>query len=421
MFAWLQYRHRVNFLAAGMILTAAMVAWTEPPKDRVARWQEDLRFLAEELPKKHKNLFATLKADEFRQAVAVLESDLPKLTDDDVHVRLMQLAARVRDAHTAVAPGNLLSPVLPVALVWLSDGYYATRVDSAYADVLGCKLTAVEGMAVDQVVDRVKSVVPHENDWWLREQLPNYVIAAKVLKSLGIIPDSGRARLTFVDAQGQAHDVTMTAKTLSAVGKWSLLFAPAPDQVPLRHQERGKNYWHRWLPDHRQLYICYRACTSVPAAPIGPWIQEVIALLDRERPDSIVIDLRDNTGGASALFEPLIYAIAGRDWLNQPGRIWVLIGRRTFSSAFMNAAQLKQSTKATLVGEPTGQKPNSFGEVKLLRLPHSGLAVQYSTKFFRRYPQSDPLTLEPDVRIDPTIDDLRLGRDRALEHTRLKK
>jgi PAS domain-containing protein len=418
--AWHQQRV-VAVLVASMLLTPAIVLSSAPPTDRVARWQQDLKFLAEELPKKHKNLFATLPEDEFRQALANLERDLPQLSDDDVHVRLMQLAVRVRDAHTAVAPGNLLSPILPVGLVWLSDGYYATRVDSAYAAILGYKLTAVQGMPIDQVVERVQSVVPHENDWWLREQLPNYLIAPKVLKALGIISESGKTLLTFMDAKGQAHEVDVTPKTLPEVTKWSLLFSPTPDQVPLRYQERGKNYWHRWLPDHRQLYICYHACVSMPAAPIGPWIQEVIALLDRERPDSVVIDLRDNTGGASALLEPLIRAIGERDWLNHSGRVWVLIGRRTFSSAFMNAMQFKQATKATLVGEPTGQKPNSFGEVKMLKLPHSGLVVQYSTQYFRRYPQGDPLTFEPDVRLDPTLDDVRTGRDRALEYTRQRR
>ena len=42
----------------------------------------------------------------------------------------------------------------------------------------------------------------------------------------------------------------------------------------------------------------------------------------------------------------------------------LLIGRATFSSAQMNAQQFRDRTKAILVGEPTGQKPNHFGEIK---------------------------------------------------------
>jgi hypothetical protein len=61
-----------------------------------------------------------------------------------------------------------------------------------------------------------------------------------------------------------------------------------------------------------------------------------------------------------------------------------------------------------------GQKPNSYGEVRALTLPNSGLVVQYSTKFFR-LAKGEPPTYEPDVVVRPSIGDMLAGRDPALE------
>lgn len=60
----------------------------------------------------------------------------------------------------------------------------------------------------------------------------------------------------------------------------------------------------------------------------------------------------------------------------------VLIGHSTFSSAMMLANTVRQSNVGTLIGEPTGEPPNSHGEVFAFQLPNSGLAGQVSSARF---------------------------------------
>ena len=91
-----------------------------------------------------------------------------------------------------------------------------------------------------------------------------------------------------------------------------------------------------------------------------------------------------------------------------------MIGPATFSSGLMAAMALRHDLKAVLVGEPSGEKPNSYGEVRLLTLPHSKVVVQYSTKFFR-LAKGDPLTFDPDVRAARSIADMLAGRDPVLD------
>jgi len=97
------------------------------------------------------------------------------------------------------------------------------------------------------------------------------------------------------------------------------------------------------------------------------------------------------------------------------GNLFVIIGRGTYSSALQNAITLQKDTSAILIGEPTGGKPNHYGEVRYFKLPNVGLLVQYSTRYWLNYPDSDPATLKPEIPAIPTTYDLLAGRDPALE------
>ena len=67
-----------------------------------------------------------------------------------------------------------------------------------------------------------------------------------------------------------------------------------------------------------------------------------------------------------------------------------------------------------LVGEPVGERPNSYSENDEMTLPNSGLVVSYSTRYYKFLDQDLPAFL-PDVRIDPSWPDFRAGRDPVME------
>ncbi len=96
--------------------------------------------------------------------------------------------------------------------------------------------------------------------------------------------------------------------------------------------------------------------------------KELFEYIDGHDIERVIIDLRFNGGGNSMVLEPVILGLTLREKINRKGHLFVLIGPRTFSSAMMNAWQLKTRTAALLVGRPTGQKPNSFGEMRNFKL-----------------------------------------------------
>ena len=62
----------------------------------------------------------------------------------------------------------------------------------------------------------------------------------------------------------------------------------------------------------------------------------------------------------------------------QPGKLFVIVGRTTFSAAMCGATQIERYTKAIMVGEPTGSSPNFIGETVMVRLPYSRWSASIS-------------------------------------------
>ncbi len=96
---------------------------TENASITSARWQEDVRYFKEQLVKRHKNVFHYVSQEEFEKDIERLYNDVPSLKDYQVVVRLMQIAAKVGDAHTRVH----IPPTFrryPVALNWFGDNLY---------------------------------------------------------------------------------------------------------------------------------------------------------------------------------------------------------------------------------------------------------------------------------------------------------
>jgi len=100
------------------------------------------------------------------------------------------------------------------------------------------------------------------------------------------------------------------------------------------------------------------------------------------------------------------------------GKIYLIIGQKTASSATMLAVMLKDNNLTNLiVGEPMGMRPTHFGEVMSWTLPLTGTRVNTSTKYFVRPDSLNKETVfNPDVTISKDIDDRIEGRNPALEY-----
>jgi hypothetical protein len=110
--------------------------------------------------------------------------------------------------------------------------------------------------------------------------------------------------------------------------------------------------------------------------------------------------------------DPLIDGLAARPAL--AGRVFVIVGMHTFSSAVIDAMQLVRRLHARLVGGPTAGAPSGYGEVGSFELPHAHLRVQFSTRHFAN-PDFPGDALRPDLPVTVRAADWFAGRDPALD------
>ena len=57
--------------------------------------------------------------------------------------------------------------------------------------------------------------------------------------------------------------------------------------------------------------------------------------------------------------------------MNEENNLYIIIRRKTFSSAVNNCVYAKSNSNAIFIGEDTGGNPNGYGEVQLITLPNS--------------------------------------------------
>jgi hypothetical protein len=381
-----------------------------PADTREGRWAQDVDYLAAELPRLHPNLFFRASRGEFDAVVSEVRATTATALDYEIVAGLMRIAAVAGDGHTTVYRWSRFSQ-LPLALTRLADGLYVTAASAVLAPALGMRVVAVGQLAVAELEARAARYVSHENQAWLRVQLPPLLAIPEMLHVLGASGESARATFHLEAADGSR--VALSVDAVVAPGALVDVTTASGAPLPLHLQRRNENYWFTLLPDSRTLYLQYNRCQNAGES-LSSMADRVFRLLDEGAADRLVVDVRHNGGGDSQVDDHLIDGIRGRSAWRQRGRLYALIGGETFSSGMWTADDLRR-LGAVLVGSPTGGKPNSYGNVRTLQLPNSLIQVGYSTRYFEIVAGSDPEWIAPNLLVEPTIADLRAGRDPLLE------
>ena len=386
-----------------------------PAVDRETRWAQDIKLFADELSA-HQLDFSKLYADRgFSAELASIQADLPKLTDAAVTLRLMKLVASANIGHNLVGMPffKMGFDRLAITLNWYADDLSVTQIDPKYSAALGTRVIKIGTKTPKELLTGLAPYVAHENDNWLKQQSPNFLTAIPILQQIGACGSDGRVEFTVAKPSGEPFTFSMTAAhpvdVRDQVSAIDVLHIP----MALYRKQPKSYYWYEYLTDSKALYIQYNRCDNDPKLAFKDFTADMFAFGDSHTVSRVIVDLRFNGGGNSSVIFPLLIGLRSRK--EKISQIYALIGPSTFSSGQDNAIDLKRGAQAILIGEPTGEKLNSYGEVKSLTLPNSGLYVQYTTKLFRFAKDSDPLSLEPDIVVQRTLEDALAGRDPVMD------
>lgn len=369
---------------------------------------KDIDYLYEQLPKLHKNLYHKISKEEFKKQIDDLKLHVSELSKEEIVVELSRIVASVGDGHTVVVPDG--EKFYPYKCYWFEDGISVIQTISEYKDILNKQIIEINEIPIKDVIEKLKSIIAYENESYVKSMVPEYMMNYEIMKGLNITED-GNLKLKVRSLNGEESIVNVKAVRPSQIP--GERFINDIKKVPLHLSNQMSFYWYRYIEENKVLYFNYSSCMNMNGKSIQDIIDEIMEFIDKEEVDKIIVDMRNNRGGDSRHLNPFIEKIA-RSKYNHKGKLFVVVGRKTFSSAVLNTLSFHKHTEALFYGEGTGGKPNHFGEVKRFKLPETEIEITYSTKYFSNY-EKDIDTFIPDEVIESTLEEFIEGKDIILE------
>lgn len=287
----------------------------------------------------------------------------------------------------------------------------------------GCSLPenaqviSVGGVPVSKIAASVDALFPEENDAGRAAQREEYGRYLPVLQTAGV--KNGRDAVVKFSDHGKVTEKTLPFR----------LNMSADDAPSVEGKRQGGAF-----------VITLRSCDT------GAELNKTVASLKRAVSGGVkkvVVDVRDNPGGNSDACLQILNAldmtpgVYGRvirfskpaseqnGYLRKSGKmvsepvdsakrnpnikLTVLTNENTFSSAAMLAVWVRDGRLGKIVGQPSSNKPSSYGDIIHFQLNNSRLCGIVSHKQFTRpdITQTDQTELTPDIVVPPDGDALK--------------
>ncbi|MEP6903439.1 MAG: hypothetical protein ABJA66_17060 [Actinomycetota bacterium] len=374
------------------------------------KWREDLRFLAAELAKKHKNAFHQISREQFEKMVIDLDAKIPALIDEEIVMGMSRIVAHIGDGHTGLGWGGAF-PRVPMNLFWFEKELRVTKIAKEFPRLNGARLTKIGGVPVEKIYARSREYISQGESEQFVLSASGYLLTYPVfLKALGLTKEIDRASYEFVDLQGKRFSIELKGEPRGEAKDW---IVPFKTSAPLYLQKTGEPFFFEYLKAAKTVYVNFKWYPR--RAQFAKFSKELFDFIDKTEVEKIVFDLRQNGGGDFT---------RGRDFFIKPlkerkkflerGRLFVIAGRVTFSAGMSNTADFRNDLKAILVGEPTGARPIGYQENRRFSLPNSHLPVSYSIELYK-FSEIDTPGILPDKKVEPDWKSFLAGRDPALE------
>ena len=392
---------------------------------RTEGWKYDLSFLEEEIERMHYRPFRKVSQPELESDFQQLRKDVPKLTDNQIAAQIMRLMALIGDGHTGLFP-DLVSGWngVPMQFGQFEEGLFITTADPKYADLVGSQILRIGQSTPEQLVKAISPVVSKDSDQAVTRAFGDYIRYPQLLNGLGLQSQTDRLLLTVRGPDGNTRNAEVLVaprdpdfSRIAGHPKWVTAFQNSLGPLPLYLKDRRTNYWFETLPDQpKTVYFQFNLVVNASGETLQQFADSLFKFIDDNAVNKLIIDMRWNNGGNTLLMQPLINGIIRRGRIDQTGKLFVIVGRFTYSAAINVAAALNANTNAILVGEPTPTGPNFIGESNIISLPYSRLRVSISDIYWQNTWTTDTrIWLAPLLYVPVTFEAFRTKRDPALE------
>jgi len=402
-----------------------------------AELEADVRYLIGTVANVHPDMYHSIGRKQYQE---LTDNVIKQLHDGTTEKEAWQLMApligSLNEGHSNLNyPNDLVGGLktgkallFPVTLREFDGKCLVVRADGSAEDLLlpGDRIVSINGTKAPQLVDNLSTCSGGLRLWRANDVCRNIVVYM-YMYNIGAPYHISYLRGDKIDS--------VTLKPVAFTDYISRLKAKAAKVPPVA---KPSDYSFSY-PDAGMARLDINSLTAKPEI-FKHFLDSVFTSLQQTGAKKLIIDLRRNGGGSSALGEMLLGYITGKPfrmtggvkwkisseykgqlkknldsaglknmayYLNgkdgevleneggkpeKPadnallfkGKVLVLIGPKTFSSANMLANAIQDYKLATLIGEPSGEPANDYGELIFVKLPNTGFTFTTSTKQFIR-------------------------------------
>ncbi|HEY8927634.1 MAG TPA: S41 family peptidase [Mucilaginibacter sp.] len=397
----------------------------------------DVNYLVKTIADVHPNMYHSINKKRYESLTKSIISQLHDgMTEKQAWSVMAPLIGTLNEGHSNFNyPNDLLSGLktgkdllFPVVLREFDGQYLIVRIDGSAEDMLlpGDKVISINGIKAPQLVDSLSTCSGGLRSWRANDVCRNIIVYMFMYNI--------KAPYHITYLRGDKVDSTVL-RPVAFADYASRIKTKAAKQPA---QPSPGNYSFSSLGNGKVLLTV----NSLAGDPGGfkHFLDSAFTSFKQTNANTLIVDLRRNGGGNSALGETLLgyitdkpfrmtggvkwkiseeykaqirknadsaalknmaYYLDGKNGTiienNGPkpekpadnnllfkGKVFVLIGAKTFSSANMLANTIQDYKLATLVGEPSGEPANDYGELLFVKLPNTGFTFTTSVKQFIR-------------------------------------
>jgi tetratricopeptide (TPR) repeat protein len=394
-----------------------------------AEWQSDLRWLQQTVHSKYNNLFYNISPADWDKAVDEFYTSMPGLNKQQIITGFVKLIALFHIGHTLLNtsvlhpnPQGLQLHRYPYQLYWFSDGLYIERTDNKYANAVGGRVIKIGNMKSEDALQAVRPLVSYENEQGYKSNSVAFLSIPEFMQTVGITNTADEVSITY-SKNGKIETAVFTPGNNDKTFGYTGLLTPEgwvdakqPGNTPLWQKEPAALRYMEYIPVSRTLYIRHSATMDDNKKSIAAFFNDMADFIEKNDVQKLILDIRMNSGGNNYLNKPIITSIIESKKINHKGKLFCIIGRRTFSAAQDLANELQKYTEVTFVGEPTSENVNFYGDPKTETLPNSKLGANLSSLWWQDMdPRDKRKSTSPNIPVDMSYADYYNNNDPAME------
>lgn len=404
-----------KIILSTMLCTYLLTANSQTAAD----WQSDLRHLQQTVHSKYNNLFYNISAADWDKAVDDFHKTIPQLDNEQVLAGFVKLLALFHIGHTQMNTFGLHQGTtalqlnrLPYALYAFSDGVYILSAANEYEKAVGGKVLRIGNMKTEDALQAIRPLVSFENEQGFISNSMFYLAIPEFLKTQGIADNSSQIALTYVKNGREETTVFKAGKNnnifsmtgLETPAGWAV--AKKSGDTPLWQKEPASFRYMQYLPETKTLYVRHSVTLNDGNKTIADFFNKMVDFIDNNDVAKLILDVRTNGGGNNTLNKPIVTGIIKSRKINQKGKFFCIIGRRTFSAAQNLVNEIEKNTEVIFVGEPTSENVNFYGDTRTETLPATKLQANLSWLWWQNMdPRDKRKATSPSLAVDMSFAD----------------